>query len=122
MAGGTAQVLSIVHYFYCKCDWTQRGKKKAHAFITACEGHLAAINQLITYFSTEYSEPQPTKANITRKYPQEGNHIPEGHLIPTAPIFLFLLGLWQGWEWKWEEEVAKEQDIFFKCCHFVAVL
>lgn len=75
MAGGIAQVLSTVCYFYCKCDWTQREKKKrekkAHAFITACERHLAAINQLLHIFlqsTVNLSQPKKTpQENIHKK-------------------------------------------------------
>ena len=110
MAGGMVQVLGIVPYFSCKHDWTERKKKRsARASITAFKGHLATINQLITtHFSTEYSEPQPTKENIPRKYPLEGSHTHEGHFILTVLAFSLLLGLQQDWE-RQGEEVAKEK-------------
>lgn len=101
----------------------KKKKRHTHAFITACVGYLAAINQLITtHFSTEYSEPQPTTESILRKCPQERNHIHEGYFIPTAPAFSQLLRASSGLGMTMERGSDKGENTFFReidgVCHF----
>lgn len=104
----------------------KKKKRHTHAFITACVGYLAAINQLITtHFSTEYSEPQPTTESILRKCPQERNHIHEGYFIPTAPAFSQLLRASSGLGMTMERGSDKGENTFFReiygVCHFFFV-
>lgn len=75
MAGGMVQVLSIVPYFSCKHDWTQRKKKKKCLCIYYCLQGLPGYYQSVDYYTffhrvqwtPTYQRKHPTKTPTRRE-------------------------------------------------------
>lgn len=68
----TAQVLSTVHYFYCKCDWTQqKTKQNMHLLLLVRVTWLLLINWLLHIFlqsTVNLCQPKKTsRENIHKK-------------------------------------------------------